>query len=172
MPPKLKVKSPKTKKKGKKKEDGAGSVEERYRKATLEVDVLQDHLSLQRQVTRQAQEHKDELRGKLLELQEDLQEERDKKQAIYSEMTRRHQNLEQQSSAHVQALEEEIVGLKLQLSKSQQALQILSEESQEIAKKNKAEITELKKEIETMETENETMLHLLAEFPFFINSTF
>ncbi|XP_063798979.1 coiled-coil domain-containing protein 153 isoform X3 [Pseudophryne corroboree] len=128
MPPKVKEKIKKKKKKTKKQKDGTGSVEEQYWKATLEVDVLQDHLSLQRQVTRQAQERKDELRGKLLELQEDLQEERDEKQAIYS-------------------------------AKSQHALQMLTEESQRIAKEKEAEITELKKEVENMGMEYETVLH-------------
>lgn len=41
-------------------------------------------LALQRQVMRQAQFHKQEIRGQLQEILEDLQEERDTKQAIYS----------------------------------------------------------------------------------------
>ncbi|XP_072011688.1 dynein regulatory complex protein 12 isoform X2 [Engystomops pustulosus] len=158
MPPKLKVKSLK-KKKGKKPKDGAGSVEEKFRKATLEVDVLQDHLALQRQVTRQAQQRKYELRGKVQELQEDIQDERDEKQAIYSEMTRQHRDLEQQSSARIQHLEEEVAELKLQLSESQQAYQSLSEESERVTKEKEAEIEELKKQVESMETEYEHILH-------------
>ncbi|CAI9532529.1 unnamed protein product [Staurois parvus] len=87
-------------------------MEDKHKKATVEVDVLKDHLALQRQVTRQAQYHKQEMRGKLHELLEDLQEERDTKQAIYSEMTRQHQDLEQQSSSRIQVLEEEVAKLK------------------------------------------------------------
>ncbi|XP_069803673.1 dynein regulatory complex protein 12 [Dendropsophus ebraccatus] len=158
MPPKLKTKSPK-KKKAKKLKDGTGSVEEKFRKAALEVDVLQDHLALQRQVTRQAQQRKYELHGKLQELQEDIQDERDEKQAIYYEMTRQHQDLEQQSSARIQDLEEEVAELKLQLHNSQQAFKLLSEESQRTTKEKDAEIQELKKQVESMETEYEHILH-------------
>ncbi|KAG9482575.1 hypothetical protein GDO78_011320 [Eleutherodactylus coqui] len=43
MPPKSKAKS-QQKKKVKKPKAGPGSVEEQFRKATLEVDILQDHL--------------------------------------------------------------------------------------------------------------------------------
>lgn len=158
MPPKLKGKSQK-KKKLKKTKGGAGSVEEQFRKATLEVDVLQDHLALQRQVTRQAQQRKYELHGKLQELHEDIQDERDEKQAIYNEMTRQHLDLEQQSSARIQDLEAEVAELKLQLNNSQQAFQSLCEESQRITKAKEAEIEELKKQVESMETEYEHILH-------------
>ncbi|XP_040280919.1 coiled-coil domain-containing protein 153 [Bufo bufo] len=158
MPPKLKAKSQR-KKKVKKSKAGTGSVEERFRKATLEVDVLQDHLALQKQVTRQVQQRKYELHGKLQELQEDIQDERDEKQAIYNEMTRQHRDLEKQSSARVQDLEEEVAQLKLQLSNSQQAFQLLNEESQRITEEKETEIEELKKQVESMETEYEHILH-------------
>ncbi|XP_075695021.1 dynein regulatory complex protein 12 isoform X2 [Rhinoderma darwinii] len=158
MPRKLKAKSQK-KKKVKKPKAASGSVEEQFRKATLEVDVLQDHLALQRQVTRQAQLCKYDLHGKLQELHEDIQEERDEKQAIYSEMTRQHQDLEQQSSAHIQDLEEEVSELKVQLNVSQKAFQLLSEESQCIAMEKEAEIEELKKQVERMETDYEHIIH-------------
>ncbi|XP_075695022.1 dynein regulatory complex protein 12 isoform X3 [Rhinoderma darwinii] len=127
MPRKLKAKSQK-KKKVKKPKAASGSVEEQFRKATLEVDVLQDHLALQRQVTRQAQLCKYDLHGKLQELHEDIQEERDEKQAIYSDV-------------------------------SQKAFQLLSEESQCIAMEKEAEIEELKKQVERMETDYEHIIH-------------
>ncbi|XP_073513943.1 dynein regulatory complex protein 12 isoform X2 [Phyllobates terribilis] len=127
MPPKLKAKSPK-KKKVKKLKGGTGSLEEQFRKATLEVNVLQDHLALQRHVARQAQQRKYELHGKLQELHEDIQDERDEKQAIYND-------------------------------NSQQAFQLLSKESLHIAKEKEAEIEELKKQVENMETEYEQILH-------------
>ncbi|XP_073513942.1 dynein regulatory complex protein 12 isoform X1 [Phyllobates terribilis] len=158
MPPKLKAKSPK-KKKVKKLKGGTGSLEEQFRKATLEVNVLQDHLALQRHVARQAQQRKYELHGKLQELHEDIQDERDEKQAIYNEMTRQHRDLEQRNSMRIQHLEEEVAELKLQLNNSQQAFQLLSKESLHIAKEKEAEIEELKKQVENMETEYEQILH-------------
>ncbi|XP_073422567.1 dynein regulatory complex protein 12 [Dendrobates tinctorius] len=158
MPPKLKAKSPK-KKKVKKSKGGTGSLEEQFRKATLEVDVLQDHLALQRQVTRQAQQRKYEMHGKLQELHEDIQDERDEKQAIYNEMTRKHRDLEQRNSARIQHLEEEVAELKLQLNDSQKAFQLLTEESLHTVKEKETEIEELKKQVENMETEYEHILH-------------
>ncbi|XP_077312935.1 dynein regulatory complex protein 12 isoform X1 [Lithobates pipiens] len=157
MPPKLKGKLQNKKKMKKQKESGL--MEDKHKKATLEVDVLKDHLALQRQVMRQAQYHKQEIRGKLHELLEDLQEERDTKQAIYSEMTRQHQDLEQQSSSCIQALEEEVAKLKLQLSISQEDLQTLKEESEHMAQEKEAEITELRRDLENMEEEYQTILH-------------
>ncbi|CAH2319521.1 Hypothetical predicted protein [Pelobates cultripes] len=114
MPPKLKGKTQK-KKKTKKQKDGSGSIEEQYRRAALEVDVLQDHLALRRHVTRRAQELKEELQEKLQVLQSDIEGERDEKQAIYSEMTRKQRNLELESSERIQSLEEEVAELKLKL---------------------------------------------------------
>ncbi|XP_018424611.1 PREDICTED: coiled-coil domain-containing protein 153 [Nanorana parkeri] len=157
MPPKLKGKLQNKKKMKKQKESGL--MEDNYKKANLEVHVLQDHLALQRQVMRQAQHRKQEMRGKLHELLEDLQEEKDTKQAIYSEMTRQHKDLEQQSSSRIQDLEEEVAKLKLQLSISQEAMQTLKEESEHMTQEKEAEITELKREVENMEAEYETMLH-------------
>ncbi|KAM5132417.1 dynein regulatory complex protein 12 [Mantella aurantiaca] len=157
MPPKLKGKLQNKKKMKKQKESGL--IGDNYKKATIEVHVLQDHLALQRQVMRQAQHHKQEMRGKVHELLDDLQEERDTKQAIYSEMTRQHHDLEHQSSSRIQALEEEVAKLKLQLSISQEALQTLKEESENMAQEKEAEITALKGEVENMETEYETILH-------------
>ncbi|XP_056400621.1 coiled-coil domain-containing protein 153-like isoform X3 [Hyla sarda] len=158
MTPKLKTKLQK-KKKVKKSKDETGLVEEKFRKATHNVDVLQDHLALQRQVTREAQQHKYELHGKLQELQEDIQDERDEKQAIYNEMTRQHCELKQQSSVCIQNLEEEVAELKLQLNNSQHAFLLLSEESHQITKEKNEEIKGLKKQIESMETEYEHILH-------------
>ncbi|XP_072283059.1 dynein regulatory complex protein 12 [Pyxicephalus adspersus] len=157
MPPKLKGKLQSKKKMKKQKESGV--IEDNYKKATLEVNVLQDHLALQRQIMRQAQHQKKEMRGKLHELLDDIQEERDTKQAIYSEMTRQHQDLEQQSSSRIQALEDQVAKLKLQLSISQEALQTLKEESEHMAQKKEDEITELKKEVQNMEAEYGTILH-------------
>ncbi|KAG8434557.1 hypothetical protein GDO86_012799 [Hymenochirus boettgeri] len=157
MPPKLKAKS--QKKKGKKQKDGKNSVEEQYWKAALEVEVLQDHLALGRQVTRRTQEHKEELRAKLQELQEGLQEEKDAKQAIYSEMTRQQRNLEQESTASIQTLREEVAELRLQLAKSQQALHALQEESERMKSEKDAQIAGLQEEVENMETEYGNLLH-------------
>ncbi|XP_053547334.1 coiled-coil domain-containing protein 153 [Bombina bombina] len=157
MPPKQKVKS--QKKKTKKKKDVSGSVEERYRRAALEVDVLQDHLALRSQVTRRAQERREELQGKLQDLQGDLQEERDEKQAIYSEMTRQHQTLEQQSTVRIQNLEGEVAKLREELAISQQALQKLRVESEQVATKKDVEIAGLRNELENIESEYEALMH-------------
>ncbi|XP_063291940.1 coiled-coil domain-containing protein 153 [Pelobates fuscus] len=158
MPPKLKGKAQK-KKKTKKQKDGSGSIEEQYRRAALEVDVLQDHLALRRHVTRRAQELKEELQEKLQVLQSDIEGERDEKQAIYSEMTRKHRNLELESSEHIQSLEEEVAELKLKLGKSQNELRMFQEESARKAAEKEAEITDLRIEVENMEKEYETLLH-------------
>ncbi|KAG9482576.1 hypothetical protein GDO78_011321, partial [Eleutherodactylus coqui] len=107
----------------------------------------------------QAQQRKQELRGKLQGLQEDIQDERDEKQALYSEMTRQHRDLKQQSSARIRDLEGEVAGLKLQLSNSQHAFQLLKDESHRITEEKEAEIEELKNQVESMETEYEQILH-------------
>ncbi|KAM4702958.1 dynein regulatory complex protein 12 [Rhinophrynus dorsalis] len=157
MPPKQKGKS--QKKKGKKQKDGTGSVEEQYRRAALEVDILQEHLALRRQVTRRTQEHRHKLKMKLEELQGDLEGEKEDKQAIYSEMARQYRTLEEQSSVCIQALEKEVVELRLQLAKSQQALQDLREESERTKVEKEAKITQLRGEVESMESEYEALLH-------------
>ncbi|OCT72414.1 coiled-coil domain-containing protein 153 [Xenopus laevis] len=157
MPPKQKGKA--QKKKGKKTKNGTSSVEEQFRKALLEVEVLQDHLALRRQVTRRTQEHKEELRAKLQDLQGDLHEEKDEKHAIYSEMTRQQQALEQQSSASIQALKQEVEELRLQLGDTQQELEEVREELEHTKSKKDAEITHLRGEVENMESEYENLLH-------------
>ncbi|KAE8592330.1 hypothetical protein XENTR_v10018731 [Xenopus tropicalis] len=157
MPPKQKGKS--QKKKGKKTKNGTSSVDDQYRKATLEVEVLQNHLALRRQVTRRTQEHKEELHAKLQELQGDLEEEKSEKQAIYSEMTRQQQALEQQSSASIQALKQEVAELRLQLGESQQELKEVREELEHTKSEKEDQIIHLRREVENMESEYENLLH-------------
>uniref|UniRef100_A0A8C5N363 Dynein regulatory complex protein 12 n=1 Tax=Leptobrachium leishanense TaxID=445787 RepID=A0A8C5N363_9ANUR len=159
MPPKLKGKIQKKKKKGKNQKDGSGSIEEKYCRATLEVDVLQDHLALHSQVTRRAQDLKEDLEVKFQELEKDLEGERDEKQAIYTEMTRRHRTLEQESTQHIQSLETEVAQLKIELAMSQNELLRFQEESALKAADKEVEIAELRAEVEKIEKEYETLLH-------------
>ncbi|XP_029428596.1 coiled-coil domain-containing protein 153-like isoform X2 [Rhinatrema bivittatum] len=82
MPPKKKEKA---RKKGKQKKSGTDhDMEERFRRTVLEVEVLQDHLALRRDVARQAEAKGAELKARLLLLEQELQHERDDKKDIYA----------------------------------------------------------------------------------------
>ncbi|XP_069080939.1 dynein regulatory complex protein 12 [Pleurodeles waltl] len=158
MPPKKK--KGKGKKKGKaKKSDGPDAIEEKYRRSTLEVEVLQDHLALRRDVARQAQAQSGVLKLKLQELERELEGERHDKKAIYTEMIRQYKELQLESEARIQQLETRANLLEEQLGTCQSEVQELHAENNRIlAEKNEA-IEALEHKINSMETEYEKILH-------------
>nr|XP_008162740.1 coiled-coil domain-containing protein 153 isoform X2 [Chrysemys picta bellii] len=83
MAPRNKGKGKKGGKQKKKKNVAENEVEEKYRKAALEVDILKEHLALRRDVARQAKADSEGLKQRLLELERELEMSRDDKKDIY-----------------------------------------------------------------------------------------
>ncbi|XP_029428594.1 coiled-coil domain-containing protein 153-like isoform X1 [Rhinatrema bivittatum] len=157
MPPKKKEKA---RKKGKQKKSGTDhDMEERFRRTVLEVEVLQDHLALRRDVARQAEAKGAELKARLLLLEQELQHERDDKKDIYAEMIRKYKELQQESEVRTQGLEAEVKKLQEKLGSCQQEMQQLQEENQQILLEKNQAIVELQRTTESIEAEYEKILH-------------
>ncbi|XP_014350708.1 coiled-coil domain-containing protein 153 [Latimeria chalumnae] len=157
MPPKKRAKG--KKKKGKKKPVDDNAVEEKYKKASLEVEVLKDHLALRRNMCREAQACKEGLKLKLLTLERDLEDERDDKMVINADMTRQYKTMQTDMGIQVHQLEIEVSRLRQQLATCQQELQTTCEEKAWIVKEKDEMIIELQGKIDNMETEYEKILH-------------
>ncbi|XP_039352822.1 coiled-coil domain-containing protein 153 isoform X3 [Mauremys reevesii] len=115
MAPRNRGKGKKGGKQKKKKNVAENEVEEKYRKAALEVDILKEHLALRRDVARQAKADSEGLKQRLLELEQELEMSRDDKKDIYEEMIRQYQELQRQTETRIQQLETETKQLQEQL---------------------------------------------------------
>ncbi|XP_044852947.1 coiled-coil domain-containing protein 153 isoform X2 [Mauremys mutica] len=116
MAPRNRGKGKKGGKQKKKKNVAENEVEEKYRKAALEVDILKEHLALRRDVARQAKDDSEGLKQRLLELEQELEMSRDDKKDIYEEMIRQYQELQRQTETRIQQLETETKQLQEQLA--------------------------------------------------------
>ncbi|XP_069470474.1 dynein regulatory complex protein 12 [Ambystoma mexicanum] len=158
MPPKKK--KGKGKKKGKaKKKDGPDGIEEKYRRSTLEVEVLQDHLALRRDVARRAQAKSGALKVKLEELEQELEGERHDKKAIYTEMIRQYKEMQLETDARIHQLETNVNSLQDQLGMCQREVQDLKEEKERILTEKNEAIEALEHKVNSMEAEYEKILH-------------
>ncbi|CAM4612757.1 unnamed protein product [Lepidochelys kempii] len=92
MAPRNRGKGKKGGKQKKKKNVAENEVEEKYRKAALEVDILKEHLALRRDVARQVKADSEGLKQRQLE--RELEMSRDDKKDIYEEMIRQYQELQ------------------------------------------------------------------------------
>ncbi|CAM5171891.1 unnamed protein product [Eretmochelys imbricata] len=94
MAPRNRGKGKKGGKQKKKKNVAENEVEEKYRKAALEVDILKEHLALGRDVARQVKADSEGLKQRQLELERELEMSRADKKDIYEEMIRQYQELQ------------------------------------------------------------------------------
>uniref|UniRef100_K7G1J3 Dynein regulatory complex protein 12 n=1 Tax=Pelodiscus sinensis TaxID=13735 RepID=K7G1J3_PELSI len=143
----------------KKKIVAENEVEEKYRKAALEVDILKEHLALWRDVARQAKADGEGLKRRLLELELELELERTTRR-IFMKMIRQHQELQRQTETRMQQLETETKQLQEQLATCHQATQRAQEEGEQLRGEKDRPISELRGRIDAMETEYEKILHL------------
>uniref|UniRef100_A0A8C4SKG4 Dynein regulatory complex protein 12 n=1 Tax=Erpetoichthys calabaricus TaxID=27687 RepID=A0A8C4SKG4_ERPCA len=159
MPPKKKGKEKSKGKKEKKKPADGNSLEEKYRRSTLDVEVLKDHLALRRDIARQAQACSHELKTRLSSLEQTLGEERDDKKAISADLTRQYKTMQTEMGVKVHQLEIEVSRLRQQLAACQESLQNEQQERERITQEKDATIAELQGKIDNMETEYEKILH-------------
>ncbi|XP_062995307.1 coiled-coil domain-containing protein 153 [Elgaria multicarinata webbii] len=155
MPP---TKKGKEKRAGKKKQKSVPD-EEKYRKTTLEVGTLKQHLVLRRDMARQAMADSEGLKQRLAALEKELEEARGDKKDIYEEMIRRYQQLQRQTDTRIQRLEAERQNLQEQLAACQKDVQqSQADKVKTLEEKDKA-IAEMQRKVDEMETEYEKILH-------------
>ncbi|KAM7138146.1 dynein regulatory complex protein 12 isoform 1-T1 [Macrochelys suwanniensis] len=159
MAPRNRGKGKKGGKQKKKKNVAENEVEEKYRKAALEVDILKEHLALRQNVARQAKADSEGLRQRLLELERELEMSRDDKQDIYEEMIRQYQELQRQTETRIQQLETETKQLQEQLATCREEIQQARAEREQVQGEKDRTIAELQGKIDAMETEYEKILH-------------
>ncbi|XP_030394230.1 coiled-coil domain-containing protein 153 isoform X2 [Gopherus evgoodei] len=160
MAPKTRGKGKKGGKQKKKKKNVAeNEVEEKYRKAALEVDILKEHLALRRDVARQAKADSEGLKQRLVELEQELEMSRDDKKDIYEEMIRQYQELQQQTETRIQQLEIETKQLQKQLATCREDIQQARVEREQVLGEKDQTIAELQGKINAMEAEYEKILH-------------
>ncbi|KAK1153460.1 coiled-coil domain-containing protein 153 [Acipenser oxyrinchus oxyrinchus] len=156
MPPKKRGKG----KKGKKKKTSDGNeLQEKYKRSTLDVAVLKEHLALRRDVARQAQAGIHSLKSRLAVLEQELDEEREDKKDINADLTRQYKSMQMETGVRVHQLEIEVSRLRQQLALCQHDLQGEREERQRTVQEKDATIAELQGKIDNMETDYERILH-------------
>ncbi|XP_041090720.1 coiled-coil domain-containing protein 153 isoform X1 [Polyodon spathula] len=96
MPPKKKGKA-KGKKGKKKKTSDDNGLQEKYKRSTLDVAVLKQHLALRRDVVRQAQACSHNLKSRLAVLEQELDEEREDKKDINADLTRQYKTMQMET---------------------------------------------------------------------------
>ncbi|XP_041090725.1 coiled-coil domain-containing protein 153 isoform X4 [Polyodon spathula] len=158
MPPKKKGKA-KGKKGKKKKTSDDNGLQEKYKRSTLDVAVLKQHLALRRDVVRQAQACSHNLKSRLAVLEQELDEEREDKKDINADLTRQYKTMQMETGVRVHQLEIEVSRLRQQLALCQQDLQCEREEKQRTVQEKDATIAELQGKIDNMETDYERILH-------------
>ncbi|KAL8173615.1 UNVERIFIED_CONTAM: hypothetical protein K2H54_010274 [Gekko kuhli] len=153
--------SPMRKGKGKKggKEKKTVADEEKYRKRTLEVETLKQHLVLRRDVARHAMADSEGLKQRLAELEKELEEARGDKQDIYEEMIRQFQQLQRQTDTRIQRLEAETQSLQEQLAVCQEDVRQSRAEKEKMQEEKEEAIARMQRKIDGMETEYEKILH-------------
>ncbi|XP_077161969.1 dynein regulatory complex protein 12 isoform X2 [Paroedura picta] len=152
------VKKGKGKKGGKQKKVEVAD-EESYRKKTLEVETLKQHLVLQRDVTRHAMADSEGLKQRLAELEKELGEARGDKQDIYEEMIREFQQLQRRTDRRIQRLEAETQSLQEQLAVCQEDVRQSRAEKEKMQEEKEEAIAKAQRKIDEMETEYEKILH-------------
>ncbi|KAK6467933.1 coiled-coil domain-containing protein 153-like [Huso huso] len=158
MPPKKRGKAKGKKGKRKKTSDG-NELQEKYKRSTLDVAVLKEHLALRRDVARQAQACSHSLKSRLAVLEKELDEEREDKKDINADLTRQYKSMQMETGVRVHQLEIEVSRLRQQLALCQQDLQGEREERQRTVQEKDATIAELQGKIDNMETDYERILH-------------
>ncbi|RXM96159.1 Coiled-coil domain-containing protein 153 [Acipenser ruthenus] len=158
MPPKKRGKAKGKKGKRKKTSDG-NELQEKYKRSTLDVAVLKEHLALRRDVARQAQACSHSLKSRLAVLEQELDEEREDKKDINADLTRQYKSMQMETGVRVHQLEIEVSRLRQQLALCQQDLQGEREERQRTVQEKDATIAELQGKIDNMETDYERILH-------------
>ncbi|KAK6469220.1 coiled-coil domain-containing protein 153-like [Huso huso] len=158
MPPKKRGKAKGKKGKRKKTSDG-NELQEKYKRSTLDVAVLKEHLALRRDVARQAQACSHSLKSRLAVLEQELDEEREDKKDINADLTRQYKSMQMETGVRVHQLEIEVSRLRQQLTLCQQDLQGEREERQRTVQEKDATIAELQGKIDNMETDYERILH-------------
>ncbi|XP_067418863.1 dynein regulatory complex protein 12 [Emydura macquarii macquarii] len=159
MAPKNRGKGKEGGKQKKKKNVAENEVEEKYRKAALEVDILKEHLALRRDVARQAKADSEGLQQRLRELERELELTRDDKKDIYEEMIRQYQELQRQTETRIQQLETETKQLQQELATCRQDIQQAREDREQLLGEKDQTIVELQGKIDAMETAYEKILH-------------
>lgn len=134
-------------------------MQEKYKRSTLDVAVLKEHLALRRDVARQAQACSHSLKSRLAVLEQELDEEREDKKDINADLTRQYKSMQMETGVRVHQLEIEVSRLRQQLALCQQDLQGEREERQRTVQEKDATIAELQGKIDNMETDYERILH-------------
>ncbi|MGH0170584.1 UNVERIFIED_CONTAM: hypothetical protein FKN15_059476 [Acipenser sinensis] len=129
-------------------------LQEKYKRSTLDVAVLKEHLALRRDVARQAQACSHSLKSRLAVLEQELDEEREDKKDINADLTRQYKSMQMETGVRVHQLEIEVSRLHQQLD-----LQGEREERQRTVQEKDATIAELQGKIDNMETDYERILH-------------
>ncbi|XP_043935391.1 coiled-coil domain-containing protein 153 [Protopterus annectens] len=134
-------------------------IEEKFKKASHEVDVLKDHLALRRDLVRQAQANNEEFKLKMLTLEKELDEERGEKKAISSDLTRQYKTLQADMVLRIHKLQTEVSHLQQQLESCREELKATQGEKERLVLEKDEVIAELQNKIDNMETDYERILH-------------
>ncbi|KAM6157571.1 dynein regulatory complex protein 12 [Rhynchocyon petersi] len=156
MPPKAKDKGARKKKKN------SGSdveAESKHRLAVLEVELLRDHLALQRDEVRRAKASEEQLKQRLQILVAEREEARSEGKAVYAEMSRQHRALQKEMDTRSRQLEEEIRSLREQLETCQREAEAAHRAAQQALNERDQSLTQLRAHTADMEAKYEEILH-------------
>ncbi|XP_068773103.1 dynein regulatory complex protein 12 isoform X4 [Struthio camelus] len=130
-----------------------------YRKAALEVDMLNEHMVPWRGMAWQASTDHEGLKRRLRDLEKALEQAREDKRDMHEAMARQYQELQEQTASRRRSLEMEVKSLQEQLAASLRERQLTQEMAAQALAEKDVTITQLQSRLDTMEMEYEKILH-------------
>ncbi|XP_037631852.1 coiled-coil domain-containing protein 153 [Sebastes umbrosus] len=155
MPPKKKTK--KTTKKNPEKNES--DLEAKYRRSTLDVAILQDHIAFQCESVQKVQSDRIDLRRRVRDTEQKLQHERQDHRDVNSDLSRQYKTMQTELTNKVKRMEEEVSHLKEELVLCQQELRKEKREREQVEREKDATIADLQHKLDNMETDYEKILH-------------
>ncbi|XP_068773099.1 dynein regulatory complex protein 12 isoform X3 [Struthio camelus] len=134
-----------------------------YRKAALEVDMLNEHMVPWRGMAWQASTDHEGLKRRLRDLEKALEQAREDKRDMHEAMARQYQELQEQTASRRRSLEMEVKSLQEQLAASLRERQLTQEMAAQALAEKDVTITQLQSRLDTMEMEYEKILHVSGD---------
>ncbi|XP_070827156.1 dynein regulatory complex protein 12 [Chaetodon trifascialis] len=154
MSPKKKTKKT-TKKDPERREN---DLEAKYRRSTLDIAILQDHIALQTESVLKVQSDRVDLRRRMRDMEQKLQHERQDHRDISSDLSRQYKTMQTELTNRVKRLEKEVSQLREEHVLCQEELRRERRQREQVEQEKNATIADLQHKLDNMERDYEKIL--------------
>ncbi|XP_076591970.1 dynein regulatory complex protein 12 [Chaetodon auriga] len=151
-----KKKTQKTTKKNPEKREN--DLEAKYRRSTLDIAILQDHLALQTEAVIKVQSDRADLRRRMRDMEQKLQHERQDHRDINSDLSRQYKTMQTELTNRVKRLEQEVSQLREEHVLCQEELRREKRQREQVEQEKNATIADLQHKLDNMERDYEKIL--------------